>query len=850
MPVNPCSLEERERLKKLRAEQARREGDVNWTGLPAVRKAFSSTVASIRSQKLVNDWVDLYLRTFDPGARGGAARQTEALTRGTNSRVSTTMQYGLLKAILLDDNMHEIFRKPHESGRREAKWRKFTDDEIVKYQTLREQGKSTGDTTIDRMFDYVRRGYDYDESMLRANKVPFGHIDNYFRHAFKNTETEVNAFMEKWQNGWRPPGFTKTRHFPTLADAKAAGLTPKSYNPERNLMAYHAQAITAIEQVQTMESLHESNLAIPAEAVRSAAKANDEEVDALANRNGFTRFSTPDKKVWYVRKGVEGVLHNAFDMTSIYNTLAMPAIVFARAFKGTTGVKLSFSVFHPIHIAGISASEVVTTAMQRSLQGTATGKDILDAIKASIPVVGGVFPMADAYRTYHNLLDVLRTGKGWEKLPDKLKTDLSDILAGGLMPFMGTERRSQMSDAIFKNGANMAKVRDALSVGYAIAKAEPYQEFMFGRVIPLAKISAFLARRDTLLQKHGEAYRGSLNWKVDMSNIGIETEGRFGEMAYDNLFWNKNWKMLGLALPLSMGWNLGFWRVQGGMLVDLTDNLAHADQIMKYWQTKGAEGRAPNLSNRLMYGVNYHLMSILSMGAISQLVGGSANEAMDWFFPKVGRKPNGEAERVRTPYWTSEWASIWEHTMEEHQKNATPGMAEVNALSRYFGNKMNPGLAAIFHVMNNKDFMGRDIIQWNDTRDPFFQRLWERTGQVAAYLGKDMLEPISFQGLFDERGTLNEPKQVVMGLMGFQQAPGWTTRTGLENEILTMKRDQSQFHPTLNEAAKMDAKSSYMKALQGDDQDLIAKTEEDYIAHGADQHMLKLARKHADEIGP
>src|SRR5260221_959933 len=707
MPVNPCSLEERERLKKLRAEQARREGDVNWTGLPAVRKAFSSTVASIRSQKLVNDWVDLYLRTFDPGARGGAARQTEALTRGTNSRVSTTMQYGLLKAILLDDKMHEIFRKPDESGRREAKWRKYTDDEIVKYQTLREQGKSTGDATMDKMFDYVRRGYDYDESMLRANKVPFGHIDNYFRHAFKNTETEVNAFMEKWQNGWRPPGFTKTRHFPTLADAKAAGLTPKSYNPERNLMAYHAQAITAIEQVQTMESLHESNLAIPAEAVRSAAKANDEEVDALANRNGFTRFSTPDKKVWYVRKGVEGVLHNAFDMTSIYNTLAMPAIVFARAFKGTTGVKLSFSVFHPIHIAGISASEVVTTAMQRSLQGTATGKDILDAIKASIPVVGGVFPMADAYRTYHNLLDVLRTGKGWEKLPDKLKTDLSDILAGGLMPFMGTERRSQMSDAIFKNGANMAKVRDALSVGYAIAKAEPYQEFMFGRVIPLAKISAFLARRDTLLQKHGEAYRGSLNWKV-------------------------------------------------------------------------------------------------------------------------GRKPNGEAERVRTPYWTSEWASIWEHTMEEHQKNATPGMAEVNALSRYFGNKKNPGLAAIFHVMNNKDFMGRDIIQWNDTRDPFFQRLWERTGQVAAYLGKDMLEPISFQGLFDERGTLNEPKQVVMGLMGFQQAPGWTTRTGLENEILTMKRDQSQFHPTLNEAAKMDAKSSYMKALQGDDQDLIAKTEEDY----------------------
>lgn len=46
-------------------------------------------------------------------------------------------------------------------------------------------------------------------------------------------------------------------------------------------------------------------------------------------------------------------------------------------------------------------------------------------------------------------------------------------------------------------------------------------------------------------------------------------DNRFGQLVYDNLFWNKSAKDIGMVMTRSLGWNLGTVREIGGGLKDL-----------------------------------------------------------------------------------------------------------------------------------------------------------------------------------------------------------------------------------------------------------------------------------------
>jgi hypothetical protein len=768
------------------------------------------------------DWVS---KNFAPQRRGQEAEDTAGLIIKTSGW--KPFVHSAISAIADDLKLDQYLRNGSHGDRRDAFWGKFSDSEKAAMQTAREKGAKVSDPIADKLFDFYRDGYDWMESLLQKAGVKMGHIDDYFHHAFKDPVEKIDTFIRDWERQFAKPGFTKERNYPTIEDAIAAGLKPKSYSPERNFVAYQAAAVNALRQIQALDQMEAEGLAIPTAQVKE---------QGLTVPDGWHQVTTPDKKTRWVSDGAYGVISNAFDMKSVYSTMGGPFTAMFRALKIPTGLKLSWSAFHALHITTNAAAESLTTAQERLVMGKSSPAEFLKAIGD----VGtfGVSKAVSSVMKYGRLTEALEGKISWDKLSEADKGNMRDLMEMGVVPHISAERQRAFASFIFAN-RKLANVGDWLGTGYKIATCEPYQKWLFGKVIPSMKIAAALARRDTLLLKYGEKLRGedmNLVRAREYSKVNRDIEGRFGEMLYDNLFWKRTWKQIGLAVPLSLGWNLGFWRVYGDGIVDFTRDAANVDRIASRWK------RDPNqvLTNRLMYAVNYTAMSMLTNGLISYAFAGGIKNAADWFFPRIGTKKNGEDERVRTPYWTGEWSSMYEHWKEEGARNANPVAAPVVALSEYFGNKLNPGLASVWHYLQNKDFSGRTIVDWKGDNQT------KKLTDTVTYFLHDMFLPISVEQAVDVHGVPTDMNQRVWSFFGFGPAAGWASRTELENQVMAqmLHRDMSP-----NEAARYDAKAKLQYALLAGDKEMAQKQIAEIHQLGGTRRMVEDAIKNA-KISP
>lgn len=767
---------------------------------------------------------DAVSRVFAAQRRGQAAKDTAALVVKTSGW--RPFVHMALQAIADDDNLNSVLRRGDKSDRRDGFWQKYSDPERIAMITAKEKGQKLSDPVADKMMDYYRHAYDWLEDLLLKNGVKMGHIDDYLHHSFKNPASEISTFIKDWEHQFAAPGFTKTRHYPTLEDAVAAGLKPKTTNPERNFVAYWAAAINALRQIQALKSMEEEGLAIPSDKVKR------EDVEPM----GWHLVTTPDKKSYWVSDGAYGVTANAFDMKSVYATMGGPFTALSRALKLPTGLKLSWSLFHALHVTGISAADSITEAQQRMVMGKSSPVELLKAIgdAATYGLAGSV----TSVKRFGRLVDVL-SGKFKGQLTAAEQQDLRDLMEMGIVPHISAERQRAFSSFIFQN-RHLGKLTDAAALGYDILSAKPYQEWLFGKVIPSLKIASALRRRDTLLMKYGERLRSTdmnMQRAREFAEINRDVEGRYGEMNYDNLFWRRMAKQVGLAVPLSLGWNLGFWRVYGDGIIDLTRDAANLDRLKSRWK----DDPTKVFTNRIAYMANYTAMSMIANGVMTYMLTGGIKNIADYFFPRIGTRKDGQDERVRTPYWTGEWSSMYEHYKEKRAQNEMIPTAGAEALVDYFGNKLNPGLAAVFHYFQNKDFTGRKIVDWNGDNQT------KKLTDSVTYFLRDMFLPISVEQSVGEQigghGAPTELNQKVWSVLGFSPAAGWASRTDLENQIMSQMLHRDM---TPSEAAKYDAKQKFQYALQSKDQDLINKALEDFKASGASHRMIADAIKNAN----
>jgi len=219
--------------------------------------------------------------------------------------------------------------------------------------------------------------------------------------------------------------------------------------------------------------------------------------------------------------------------------------------------------------------------------------------------------------------------------------------------------------------------------------------------------------------------------RAAMAGAWDSVENRFGEMTYDNLFWNRTFKDLSMLAVRSVGWNLGTIRELAGAGVD-------AANIIR--------GRAPENEHRLAYAVALPIVAGL-MGAIYQHAhtGKGPQELKDYFFPE-----REDGKRYAMPTY-----------VKDAYHYATDPLRTIE-------NKTGPLVNTVSEMLHNRDYYDRPI---RNADDPLVKQL----GQEAGFVGRQML-PFTLQQYFGngKKKPVEEtnPEHKVENFLGIQRAPG------------------------------------------------------------------------------
>lgn len=278
--------------------------------------------------------------------------------------------------------------------------------------------------------------------------------------------------------------------------------------------------------------------------------------------------------------------------------------------------------------------------------------------------------------------------------------------------------------------------------------AKPLMEW----IVPRQKLGVFadlaaneLARLDPGTKR--EVVRAA------MAKAWDSVDNRMGQLVYDNLFWHKSLKDLGMVSVRSLGWNLGTVRELGGAVVDVGKQ-----------GVKALRGEKPEVTHRMAYAVALPFVTGLYGALIQYLYTGKGpDDLKDYYFPKTGRKnADGSAERLALPSYMKDVAT------------ATLGFrtgpsAGLKGMATMAGHKVHPMVSAIIDMMRNQDFYGTEI---RHEGDPLVQQAKDE----VLYMLKQYV-PFSVTAYMKRREAGEGVGQSLQAFAGLQPASGLMTKT-------------------------------------------------------------------------
>jgi hypothetical protein len=515
-------------------------------------------------------------------------------------------------------------------------------------------------------------------------------IQNYFPHIWENPSKAENVFSKilgSKRPFQGPASFLKQRTIPTTEDGIAKGLKPVTYNPvDLALLKLHEmdRYIMAHDALKTMKETPtaEGKLA-------QYIKVGDHPPEG---------WSQLDDRIGTVYdRGENGELI----IRGHYYAPAEAAAVFNRNLsRGLAGRSRAFDLYrgasNTLNAAqlGISAYHLGFTSMDAGISDVALGIQKLSQGKASgaIDLVRGYTPGLSAVTNWI---------KGNQLLKEYLKPGSFSQLAreadwvaksGGRAfqdPFYSNEAIRGFKTAM-KDGRYLTAAARAFPATVELA-AKPIMEW----VVPRQKLGVFSKMAENILDRSD-----SENWNPDKTRAEMQkawdsVDNRMGQLVYDNLFWNRVAKDLGVASVRSMGWNLGTIREIGGGAKDTAIQAGRA-----------LSGQNAEVTTRMAYVIGLMTTAGLWGATYGYLNGHKPEEMKDYFFPK-----DADGKRVSLPSYMKDIYAWRQHPLQTA------------------GHKIHPAISEALDMLQNKDFYGTEI---RNADDPWMKQVLSE----AEYVGK------------------------------------------------------------------------------------------------------------------
>jgi hypothetical protein len=334
-------------------------------------------------------------------------------------------------------------------------------------------------------------------------------------------------------------------------------------------------------------------------------------------------------------------------------------------------------------------------------------------------------------------------------------------------------------------------IRDSLSRAYADLRNKDYADLpkriipgiseaiqhpILGFWVPRLKTYSWQRTVEGWIARHPQA--SELDLDRALKSITDHHDNVFGQVIYDNWFWNRHVRDVATISMLSLGWNAGTWRAMGGAVKDVAGM---------------AVGVKPVTYDRILTAITYPMTVATVGGAMTYIMTGKKpTDMMDYFYPKTGQKDRyGNDERMSIPGMHKEAFSV---------VNAVRKKGVVGGTIEYARGKQNPDIQLINNLITNENFLHEEI---RDTDSPAMKQAED----VLKHLYDSTL-PISFKMQQKSKGL-----GPVLPWLGFNIAPGHITATKTQLEIADLYEKRNPIGSKSHEKVERNVKVQEMKDL-------------------------------------
>jgi hypothetical protein len=676
-----------------------------------------------------------------------------------------------------------------------------------------ETGHKQATPELDGIAKHLRQAFDdrvQDVRALGTGKLQQAIVD-YFPHIWKDPKAAADVYRQIFSK--KPlegsGNFLKKRSIPTIQDGMQwrvydkdgvfQSTTPNEATAKAQAAAMGGHTGKPLEPVSTnpvdlaVLKAHEMDRYITAHRILGEMKSRglarfvpathkapdgwkkiDDKIGTVMGQNvtqglsAQTRANLGTAKSFVEAQTIRGHYYAPEDAARIINNYLSPGLagnmlydVVRAAGNHMNMVQLGLSAFHA---TGVTINSVVSRsalAVKQAFDG-----NIGQALGTAMRI-----PLApyDALMTGSKVLrEMIRPGS---QGADIAKIAQSVIQAGGRGK-MDAAYQAGAIKSFFDSWNTGSKAAALLKAPFAALEAMGHP--LMAEFVPRIKLGVFA---DAARYELGRMAPGTdtMGQRKILAGVWDSIDNRFGQLAYDNLFWQKTLKDLAMISTRSVGWNLGTVRELGGGAVDALK--APLDIA-----------RGNGISHRLAYTVALPA-TVALMGAVYQYLhtGKGPDDLKDYFAPRTGRTgDDGTEERINLPTYMKDMRSYGTHPFQT------------------IANKIHPLFAAIAQMIGNRDYYGTQIINPGDS-------IVQKSASELKFAASQFV-PFSIAGGQQRQGQTLKAKAETF--MGITPAPAETVRSKAMQILHDYHQMQAPNTRTSADVAKWQTKSKLMSALR------------------------------------
>jgi hypothetical protein len=646
-------------------------------------------------------------RTFSPGSRGTAAKQTVAEMRQENSRAarSADIRYRAYDQVR---RAFDVYTRLH--GQIAA------DDFMDRINRGEKQSDPELQSIADTMDMERRDKVKQMEALGTGATEKFD--ENWFGRQWANSD-QARLFFRSRKPLTGSKSFLKGRTLESVAEGRAAGLELVTDNPvEMHIMKMGEmdKYIAGVSVIKSLETNGAAKRVVSGDAVPPGWQRIHDQIGLYKAKNPVT--GEIERGSYYAPEEVATLINNHLS----------PGLRGKAWFKTYLGAanwlnqfQLGMSGFHLAFTSGDAIVSKLALSLRQLTKGDVSG--------AVTSLLGVPFaPITNAIRGHTGLTEWFHRGSQGAEV-QQIISILED--AGARVqsdPFY----RTHVTDKIMKSwrqGNILGSLGRAL-----LLPVELPTRFIMDVVVPRQKLGVAMDIVRMEMRTNPGISRDALVAKA--RSAWDSADNRMGQLVYDNLFWNHMTKDIAMATVRSVGWNLGTFREVIGGGFDLLR--APMDLI---------HGKPVELTNRAAYILALPMIHAAAGSFLQYVFTGQGPQTIrDAFFPQTGSKDEkGRPQRTSLPTYCKDIYHF--------------GSEPLKTLE----NKVHPMIQLVHEMLINKDFYGVKIANEDD---PMMQKLIDEAKHVLG-----AMEPLSSRNLRRGLAQGQTPEVAARSFLGITPAP-------------------------------------------------------------------------------